>query len=175
MKNRLAILLLLIFSCTQFGNLLSDFGAPFIHAICYGKVFKRRSTGSGDQLLSMDSATFRGSLTDDHEIRYEGQLFDILSVTAEGNTVQLQVVNDEIETKISNIFHQIHEALKKASGAQQAGKRMLSWLLKLYCPVSGNHEMLIASLTLSPYNNSRIPPIYPGIHSLCQQPPDLFI
>jgi hypothetical protein len=175
MKNRLAILLLVIFSSTLFGNLLTDFGAPFIHAICYGKVFKRRSTGSSDQLLSMDTATFRRSMTDDHEIRYGGQLYDILSVTARGNIVQLQVVNDEIETKISNIFQQIGESVKKASTPHHRGKRMISWLLKLYCPDGENDELLIASKNLSQYNNSRIPPIYPGIHTLCQQPPELFI
>src|SRR6478609_6838772 len=134
MKSTLVILLLLIFSVTQFGNLLTGITAPVIHAICYGKVLKRRSTSSGNQLLSIDTATFRLSLTDDNEIRYAGQLFDILSVNPHGNTVQLQVVNDEFETTLSNIIKQLREAVKKASGSHHSGKRMLSWLLKLYCP-----------------------------------------
>src|SRR5690349_5228768 len=134
MKNFVVILLLLIFSATQFASILSDMGAPIIHAVCYGKVFKRRSTGTGDQMMAMDSLTFRHAQTDDRELRIGGELFDIVSYTAKGDSIQLQLTNDEFETHFFNIVHQIRKAVKKASGPHHHNKHLQSWLLKLYCP-----------------------------------------
>jgi len=175
MKNLVVILLLLIFSVTQFASILSDIGAPIIHAVCYGKVFKRRSTGSADQVITMDAVTFRHALTDDREIRVGSELFDIVSFTDKGDSVQLQVAIDGFETQFFNIVHQIRDAVKKASGPHHHGKQMQSWLLKLYCPDEASTNLLLPGSGCVIHRLPLTPGLQVGIHNRYVQPPDFFI
>jgi len=175
MKNSLAILLLLIYSASQFGSQLSDFAVPVIHTICYGKVFKRRSNGATDQMLVLDSLTYRRSLTEEHEIKLDGELFDIISVTTKGHKVQLQVTKDEYETHLVNIIEQIREAVKKTTGNHSSVKALQSWLLKLYYPEGENATLYCPSGITSTFSCCIIPGLQTGIHKRYLQPPDSFI
>jgi hypothetical protein len=175
MKKVVVIFFLLVFSATQFASILSDIGAPILHAICYGKVFKRRSTGAGDQIITMDSATFRRAQTDDFEIRIGGELFDIVSLATTGGGVQLQLTRDEFETHFSNIVHQIREALKKSSVPHHHGKHLQSWLLKLYLPDQATGNWVLPPSGSVVHILSLTPGLQVGIHNRYVQPPDLFI
>ena len=175
MKNFVVILLLLVFSATQFASLLSDIGAPIIHEVCYGKVFQRRSTGSASQTLFMDSVSFHQSQTDDQEIRVGGHLFDIIAITRMGDSVQIEVNSDEFETQFFNVIHQIREAVKKASGPHHHNKNLQSWLLKLYCPNEATANLVAPGQVSGSYKIPLIPKLQAGIHNRYVQPPDTFI
>ena len=166
--------MLLIFSATQFASVLSDIGAPIIHAICYGKMFKRRSTGSGDRILLLDTATFHQSRTDDREIRIANLLYDIVSITSKGDSVELRVTSDEFETRLFNIVQQIRDAVKKAPGTHRS-KQLQSWLLKLYCPDEAISNRHLPRLISSVYRMPVPPSLHAGIYNQHLQPPDLFI
>jgi len=175
MKKIIVRLLLLIFFATQFGSILSDIGAPVIHAVCYRKTFKWLSASSGDRILVLDSTSFRRSLTDDREIRIAGELFDIISISRKGKNLHLKVSSDALETRLANIIQQIRDAVRKSSGRHQQGKQVQSWLFKLYCRDEGTSTDVIPEIISSTYNFAGIPKLQPGIHNRHLQPPDLFV
>ena len=175
MKNFVVILLLIIFSATQFASVLSDVGAPVIHAICYGQVFKRQASRSGNRIFVLDSAEVRKSMTDDSEIRLHGELFDIVATTKIGDSIRLEVASDEFETQLFNIVQHIKDAVKKAPGTNHHNKQLQSWLLKLYCPNEARANLLLPGSVSSTYIRLQIPPIQPGVHNRHLQPPDRFI
>ena len=144
-----------------------------IHAFCYGKVFNRSSNGAADQIIKLDSIAYRQSLTDDHEIRLDGELFDVISVRTSGSDVQVQVTKDEFETNLVNIIEQIRETVKKATANHSSTKVLHSWLLKLYYPHEGGNTLNCPSGIISTGSYSVIPGLQTGIHKRHLQPPDI--
>ena len=173
MKKILVILILTSFSAIQLGSLLSNYATPLIHALCYGKVF-RRVPKAADRVLIMDLVTYSQALTDDHEIRMDGELFDIHSIRKNASGVILHAAKDENETRLVEIIHRLKQAVKQASQKHPASKNRPSSFLKWYCSDKPLPQIETLNVPISMNASSPTPGLLPGAQTLLCQPPDVF-
>lgn len=174
MKKLVVIWILFGLTAMQLGSLLSNYATPFIHALCYGKVFKRIPTAA-DQVLILDSVTYARALTDDHEISIDGELFDIHSIRRTARGIILHAAKDEHETRLLEIINHLKQAVKQASKKHPAGKNLPSSLLKWYCSNKQLSQIDSFHFTLAIKACSPTPALLPGDQLLPLQPPDVFL
>ena len=160
------------FCASQLGSLVSGYASPLIHTICYGKVFKRRTPDSHEQVIVMDSASYAQSLTDEHELRIHGDLFDIHSTRKSGGSVVIRATKDEYETHLLSVFSQLRKAIREASQKHSTGKNVSSWLFKLYCSSRETSNLEAASFSSPVKGYSLTPTLLSGPYNSLRQPPD---
>ena len=174
MKRLSITILLLVYVLIQ----LSTFGwilyKPFVHAVCYNH-FRTRSRNKGENefVIKTELGLYQKALQDKNEILWEGELYDINSITQNGNEITLVVEKDITETWWVDAYNKIQQHINNNKSSQSPTDfSCCVWMFKLYLPsenINSNTAILPATPKNSGYISAFNSVFYPD--GTCQ-PPD---
>jgi hypothetical protein len=134
MRKLNIILLLSLYACIQLAAIAWDYYKPVLHFVCYRLLRKDQEEGKSI-IIKTDYSTYKNSVEDDHEISWQGLLYDIKDISVTGNTVTLFVEKDDTENKWMELYDSISQHI--ATGKSHRSPIYITryqWLFKLYMP-----------------------------------------
>ncbi len=155
--KRIACLVLLIAILLQSGGLMLFYQAR--RTAVYNEMHSSRSTrGKVVQQLTIDLATLKAALVDKNEILYQGEMYDVESLTISGDKVLLQVIKDKKEQRLIAQIDKLGGSKKNQADFM---KRLMQLLTVAYMPPPPSFHIVYVAYSVSAY------PVYaPGIESL---------
>jgi hypothetical protein len=153
MKKIAILIILLLYTFIQLGIMGWHYYKPIIHAICYQQFRLESHNPDNASIIEIDTATLHQIRENEDEIIWKGVLYDIKSVVVNGNEVSLTIQEDIAETGLMEIYHHIHEQIKKNKlPGSPTDISFYQWIFKFYQPAEDS-KLLIAVLSITPKNN----------------------
>jgi hypothetical protein len=135
MRKLNAVILFLLFAVIQVGILAWYCYRPVLHAVCYQLFLYHEASANRVGQLKLDRGDLLASRSDDDEIRWNGELYDILKTVDRGDSVLLTVKKDIIESRWLAACSAIQQQLTRdPSGHSPMNIRIYQWVFKLYVP-----------------------------------------
>lgn len=166
--------MLCLLALTQLASLLYQYATPVIHALCYEQLLLESETGPLVQ-MSLTASEYQAGLTDDQELRINGELYDIVSQSRSKGAVNLFLRKDDVETKLLAFAKRLGKAIDKSKHHHGTAKLPYQWMFKLYC--QDVNEACLPVLAQNPIHVGS--PAEPGLpigqHSSTFRPPAQFM
>src|SRR2546430_4416946 len=102
MRILIVIFVLLVYFITQLGTVVWIFGKPLIHIICSTRQqtpFRAQINPEDVIVLKMDLIVYKKQSCEDHELCYDGLLYDIIGTRISFNEIYLTLQKDNFETE----------------------------------------------------------------------------
>jgi hypothetical protein len=177
MRKLSIIMVLLLFAAIQVGTLAWYCYKPVLHTICY-QLFLHRQKGRETKpiLIKTSLTAFRAARQDEDEIRWNGELYDVLKTVIHGNEVLLTVEKDMAENRWLAACDAVHRQLTKNNTRQSpTGINIYQWMFKWYIPARNGPSEPVALASPLHYNiYTTVSPLSGFSNTPCQ-PPDMVI
>jgi hypothetical protein len=139
MKRFIICILLILYVFTQLGTILYYDFQPIIHTACYYQWRCGNKSTRWDYILVLDSTEYLAAKKEDEEIYWQGALYDIRSIQANGSKLMIYAEEDSAESKWLNAYNELRSQFKKNQSSQAPlSLNIIKWLFKIYSP--GSHQ-----------------------------------
>jgi len=173
MRKLNAVILFSLFAAIQVGTLAWYCYRPVLHAVCYQFFLYHEASANRVEQLKFGQADLRALRGDDDEIRWIGELYDILKSAVRGDSVLLTVKKDGIENRWLAACSAIRQQLARdASGRAPMNSRIYQWMFKLYIPFQSPASRPIAQRVDLRHCLFNISNLTTGFYCTPGQPPE---
>jgi hypothetical protein len=177
MRKLTAGILLLLFATIQVGMIAWYCYRPVLHAVCHQLFLYRqaaRSPGNQAMNIQLSKADYCDARCDDDELRWRGEVYDIVGIAGRRDSVLLTVQKDITENTWLAVCNVIQQQLtQNRPGQAPMDSRIFQWMFKQYVPAHGLAAFTTERWNRRPYCISQKLILTSGFNDIPGQPPEV--